>query len=122
VLQLQPALTQSDGTRIPSTTHLTITPVTEAVLPDLLEAMRGAADAVRGEPHIDATPLLGSLPPIEGPLDSATAAAILAGFGIGAGGALPDRLAPLLAIIEATPPALAERLLTELLARLIAPA
>lgn len=121
VLQLQPALTQSDGTRIPPTTHLTITPVTESVLPELLDALRRGADAVRGQPHIDATPLLGSLPPITGPLDSDTAAAILAGFGIGAGGALPDRLAPLLAIIEATPPPLAERLLTELLARLVEP-
>ena len=50
-----------------------------------------------------------------------TAAAILQGFGIGAGGALPDALAPLLAIIEATPAPLAERLLTELLARLVEP-
>ncbi len=80
-----------------------------------------AADAVRGVPHVDVAPLLGSLPPVDGPLDSDTAAAILGSFGIGAGGALPDSLAPLLAIIEATPPPLAERLLTELLARLVEP-
>jgi sphinganine-1-phosphate aldolase len=116
VLQLQPA---SAG--IPSTTHLTITPVTESVLPDLLGVLRAAADAVRGIPHIDPTPLLGQLPPLAAPLDSDTAAGILAGFGIGAGGALPDTLAPLLAIIEVTPPALAERLLTELLGRLVEP-
>lgn len=116
VLQLQPA---NGG--IPATTHLTITPVTESVLPELLAALDAGADGVRGTPHVDATPLLGSLPPLTGPLDSDTAAAILAGFGIGAGGALPDALAPLLAIIEVTPPALAERLLTELLARLVEP-
>jgi sphinganine-1-phosphate aldolase len=122
VLQLQPA---SSG--IPPTTHLTITPVTESVLPDLLGVLTTAADAVRGIPHVDPTAALGQLPPLgtgsrdAGPLDSDTAAAILAGFGIGAGGALPDTLAPLLAIIEATPAPLAERLLTELLARLVEP-
>ena len=116
VLQLQPA-----SGDIPPTTHLTITPVTERVLPELLPALREAADAVRGVPHVDASELLGALPPLEGLPDSDTAAAILQGFGIGAGGALPDALAPLLAIIEATPPPLAERLLTELLARLVEP-
>lgn len=117
VLQLQPA-----NAGIPSTTHLTITPVTESVLPELLGALAQGADAVRGIPHVDAAPLLGALPPLEGGLDSDTAAAILLGFGIGGGeGGLPDRLAPLLAIIEATPAPLAERLLTELLARLVEP-
>ena len=116
VLQLQPA-----AAGIPATTHLTITPVTERVLPELLAALAEGADAVRGIPHVDAVPLLGSLPPLTGPLDSDTAAAILLGFGIGGGDALPGQLAPLLAIIEATPPPLAERLLTELLARLVEP-
>lgn len=116
VLQLQPA-----AASIPSTTHLTITPVTEQVLPELLGALEQGADAVRGIPHVDATPLLGALPPLDGPLDSDTAAAILLGFGIGGGDDLPGELAPLLAIIEATPPPLAERLLTELLARLVEP-
>ncbi len=117
VLQLQPA-----SGDIPPTTHLTMTPVTESVLPELLGALRAGADAVRGVPHVDAAPLLASLPPLDGALDSDTAAAILQGFGIGAGGALPSALAPLLAIIEVTPPPLAERLLTELLARLVEPA
>ena len=116
ILQLQPA-----AAGLPPTTHLTITPVTEKVLPELLGVLAKAADAVRGTPHVDVTPLLGQLPPLDGPLDSDTAAAILGSFGIGAGGALPDALAPLLAIIEATPAPLAERLLTELLARLVEP-
>ncbi len=116
LLQLQPA-----AAGLPPTTHLTITPVTESVLPELLGVLTAAADAVRGIPHVDASPLLGGLPPLTAPLDSDTAAAILGSFGIGAGGALPDSLAPLLAIIEATPPPLAERLLTELLARLVEP-
>lgn len=116
VLQLQPA---SSG--IPPTTHLTITPVTESVLPELLGALATAADAVRGIPHVDPTAALSQVPPLPGTPDSDTAAAILAGFGIAAGGALPETLAPLLAVIEATPPPLAERLLTELLARLVEP-
>lgn len=116
VLQLQPA-----AAGLPPTTHLTITPVTESVLPDLRQVLVEAADAVRGVPHVDVAPLLGQLPPVTDPLGSDTAAAILGSFGIGVGGALPDALAPLLAIVEATPPPLAERLLTELLARLVEP-
>jgi sphinganine-1-phosphate aldolase len=116
ILQLQPA-----AAGIPPSTHLTITPVTEKVLPELLGVLTAAADAVRGIPHVDPTPLLGLVPPLAAPPDSDTAAAILAGFGIGADGALPEALAPLLAIIEATPAPLAERLLTELLARLVEP-
>ncbi|HTL42568.1 MAG TPA: aminotransferase class V-fold PLP-dependent enzyme [Pseudolysinimonas sp.] len=118
ILQLQPGVAG-----MPSTTHLTITPVTEAGLPDLIPALVAAANAVRGVPHVDAAPLLAGLPPLDGGLDSETAWALLQGFGIGTGGgALPDRLAPLLALIEVLPPPLAERLLTELLARLVEPA
>ncbi len=123
VLQLQPSVTQPDGSVLPSTTHLTITPVTESVLPELVPALVAAADAVRGEPHVDPDELLSALPPLDGGLDSDTAWALLQGFGIGGdGGGLPDRLAPLLAVIEALPAPIAERLLTELLARLVEPA
>jgi hypothetical protein len=123
VLQLQPSVTQSDGSVLPPTTHLTITPVTESVLPDLVPALVAAADVVRGEPHVDAGPLLAALPSLEGGLDAETAWALLQGFGIGgATGGLPDQLAPLLAIIEALPAPIAERLLTELIARLVEPA
>jgi len=127
VLQLQPGLTQSDGTVLPATTHLTITPVTEAGLPELVPALVAAADAVRGVPHVDPTPLLAELPPLEGGLDSETAWALLQGFGIGpstgsaTGSSLPDQLAPLLALIEVLPATIAERLLTELLARMVEP-
>jgi glutamate/tyrosine decarboxylase-like PLP-dependent enzyme len=117
ILQLQPGVAG-----MPPTTHLTITPVTEAGLAELIPALVAAADAVRGEPHVDPAPLLAGLPPLEGGLDSETAWALLQGFGIGTGGgALPERLAPLLALIEVLPAPLAERLLTELLARLVEP-
>ncbi|CAN5178786.1 aminotransferase class V-fold PLP-dependent enzyme [soil metagenome] len=122
VLQLQPAVQQPDGTMLPSTTHLTITPVTERVLPELLPTLVAAADAVRGIPHVDAGPLLGALPPLTDVPDSATAWALLQGIGLGGGdGSLPAQQAPLLAMIEALPAPIAERLLTELLARLIEP-
>jgi hypothetical protein len=126
VLQLQPGLAQSDGTVLPPTTHLTITPVTEAGLPELVPALIAAADAVRGVPHVDPSAALAGLPPLDGGLDSATAWALLQGFGIGVPtgsttGALPDQLAPLLALIEVLPQPIAERLLTELIARLVEP-
>jgi len=129
VLQLQPAFSQVGGVRLPATTHLTITPVTERTLPELLPALATAADSVRGEPHVDAAQLLAGLPLDQlGPsgLDSDTAWMLLQGFGIGSAsgqgdGPLPDRMAPLLAIIETLPAPIAERLLIELLARLVEP-
>lgn len=117
VLQLQPGMTQADGTELPRTTHLTITPVTEGVLPALSEALVQAADEVRGIAPAGVPPL----PPLAGALDSDTAFALLQGLGIGAGGGLPDRMAPLLALMGALPAPVAERLLVELLARVVEP-
>lgn len=132
LLQLQPGLGQSDGTRLPATTHLTITPVTEAVLPELSAALVRAADEMRGRPPVSAAQVLGSLPaeavaalsaPDAAPLDSATAVEILAAIGLVSAGssALPERMAPFIALVEALPAPLTERLLTELLARLVEP-
>ena len=115
VLQLQPGITQSDGTRLPRTTHLTITPVTEGVLPALSAALVQAADEVRGVAPAGVPPL----PALAGALDSDTALALLQGLGIGAGGGLPERMAPLLALMEALPAPVAERLLVELLGRVV---
>jgi sphinganine-1-phosphate aldolase len=134
LLQLQPGLQQSDGTVLPHTTHLTITPVTESVLPNLSAALLTAADDVRGRPPASVPPeVVAGLAAIPG-LDSATALAVLEQVGLGSGleseleselgsgdGALPDRLAPLLALIAALPASLTERLLVELLARLVEP-
>jgi sphinganine-1-phosphate aldolase len=130
LLQLQPGLAQSDGSVLPRTTHLTVTPVTASVLPDLTVALTAAADEVRGMPPVQAEQVLAALPPelvaglagiAEAGLDSATALGILGQIGLVGGGPLPDRLAPLLALIEALPAPLTERLLTELLARLVEP-
>ena len=135
-LQLQPGLTQADGTRLPHTTHLTVTPVTEAVVAELSVSLVSAADAVRGVPPVDGRELVAGLTAqlpggaaalaaaSEG-LDSDAAAGLLAAFGLlggtGAEGALPDRLAPVLALVEALPGPLTERLLVELLARVVEP-
>jgi glutamate/tyrosine decarboxylase-like PLP-dependent enzyme len=134
LLQLQPGMTQSDGTRLPHTTHLTITPVTEVVLDELAAALVLSADEVRGVPPVTAADVLGTLPPEvmaglsspdAAPLDSETAAALLARIGLitpgDDSGRLPDRMAPFLALVEALPAALTERLLTELLGRLVEP-
>jgi glutamate/tyrosine decarboxylase-like PLP-dependent enzyme len=131
VLQLQPGLVQADGTRLPHTTHLTVTPVTEGRIDELEAALRGAADDVRGVPPVDREAVLAALPgevtaglasAAVTELDSATAAHILSTIGLGrAGSSLPDEQAPLLALVEALPRPLTERLLTELLARAVDP-
>ncbi|GAA1819829.1 pyridoxal phosphate-dependent decarboxylase family protein [Agromyces neolithicus] len=145
-LQLQPGLIQSDGSRLPHTTHLTVTPVTEAVVPELAAALDAAADAVRGVPPVDgavvAAGLSAALPggaeALEAAavmLDSDSAAGLLRAAGLlggdaasdgdggtaGGAGALPDRMAPVLALVEALPGPLTERLLVELLARVVEP-
>ncbi|WP_341952570.1 aminotransferase class V-fold PLP-dependent enzyme [Salinibacterium sp. TMP30] len=129
LLQLQPSLAQSDGTVLPATTHLTITPVTQSVLGELSTALRSAADEVRGLPAVSAEVALAALPaevgaallaPDAPPLTSEQAGGLLAMMGLAeASDGLPDRMAPLLALIGALPSTLTERLLTELIARLV---
>jgi len=131
LLQLQPGLAQDGAPRLPHTTHLTVTPVTERVLDELTAALVLAADEVRGVPTVTADQVVGALPPAVAvglaspgapPLDAETAFALLGSIGLADGSdGLPERMAPLLALIEALPPALTERLLVELLARLVEP-
>ena len=119
-LQLQPGLAQDDGSVLPRTTHLTITPVTAGVLPELSAALVTAANEVRGVAAITPEQVLAGLPEGlgTGVLDSETAFGILRAMGLLADGAgLPDRMAPFLALVEALPRPLTERLLTELVAR-----
>jgi sphinganine-1-phosphate aldolase len=128
VLQPQPAYRQRDGSLLPATTHLTVTPVTANVLPELTLALVRAADRARGVPRAAADAVLGSLPAAllarteDGPaIDAATAADLLDALGLGGASPLPDRLAPVMALIDAVPAPLAERLLIALFARLAAP-
>ncbi|RWZ50914.1 aspartate aminotransferase family protein [Labedella phragmitis] len=124
VLQPQPGHVQSDGPRLAATTHLTVTPVTADVLPELIAALVAAADAVRGVPAATATDALGTLSSdllSAGSLDAATADALLGALGLGGASPLPDGIAPVMALIEAVPSSLAERLLIALLTRLSRP-
>jgi glutamate/tyrosine decarboxylase-like PLP-dependent enzyme len=124
VLQPQPGHSQSDGSRLVPTTHLTVTPVTADVLPELVAALETGADAVRGVPAATAADAMGVLPAdlLSGPsIDADTADTLLDALGLGGSSPLPDRIAPVMALIEAVPPALAERLLIALFARLSRP-
>lgn len=121
--QLQPAFTQPDGTVLPRTAHLTITPVTESGLDDLCFSMSAAAEHVRGLPGVDPQAVLASLGVSQLPeLDSETAQRLLSALGLGDTSAgLPKRMAPVMALIEALPANFSQRLLIELMARLIEP-
>lgn len=118
VLQPQPGLGE-----LPHTTHLTITPVTADVVGPLCEALVAAADAVRGAPAVDLAELTEAMPELAGSsaLNSVDAQHILESLGLGGddeGAALPDQLAPVMALLGVIPPPRAESLLAELLARL----
>jgi len=116
LVQLQPGTDQSrdahtapgspSGAHLPHTTHLTVTPVTASILLELSEAMVTAADRVRGMPAVDPSAVMEAL--------GGDPSAVV-------DGPLPDRMAPLIALVEALPPELSEGLLTELLARLVNP-
>ncbi|SMX93047.1 pyridoxal phosphate-dependent decarboxylase family protein [Brevibacterium antiquum] len=117
-LQHQPGFTQSDGTRLPRSVHLTITPVTEIVLPELLTTVSQAADRVRGRrPHN--AKLAGRLARMLYPSPKRPGPGVCAMLLrlSGAGSGVPGKMAGLMALIEALPAPVTEALLTELLAR-----
>ncbi|MGW0038059.1 pyridoxal phosphate-dependent decarboxylase family protein [Gordonia sp. NPDC003376] len=124
VLQPQPGLRQDGGPELGHTTHLTVTPVTHGVVEDLCAALVTAADAVRGTPPIDLSELPAAIPALGEPgrLGSDAAHEILASLGLGgdddASAALPEQLAPVMALLDVVPGDRAESLLSELLARL----
>lgn len=100
LLQAQPALTQRDGTVLPRSAHLTITPVTEDIVEELTAALRSAAAATRGVPPPVAEPAL---------------------VGEVARDGLPAELAPVMATLEALDRDTAPAALTALLAAVIDP-
>lgn len=129
LLQQQPGVVQPDGSRLPHTTHVTVTPVTESVVGELGAALLAAADEVRGIPAIAPEQAAAALPEAMmagiasvGGLDSESAFTVLAGVGLASdSGALPEQMAPILALMQALPAEVTERLLVELLARLSEP-
>ncbi len=107
ILQGQPELTQADGSRVPRSTHLTMTPATASVLPELTSALHGAADEVRGQ-----TVQLPADTPVPDPQEWAAAAR--------ASGELD--LTTVLALIEQLPREQTAGLLSQFLAAFTAPA
>ncbi|GAA5226181.1 pyridoxal phosphate-dependent decarboxylase family protein [Paeniglutamicibacter antarcticus] len=122
-VQLQPGYGQPDGSWLVRTTHLTITPVTESVLPQLCAAMSGCAQKVRGIEGMDAQAVLAALGLGADPAVQEGPSGVLEAMGVSAGGesALPRDMAPLLALVEALPREVSARLLIDLLAGIVAP-
>lgn len=128
-IQHQPGLQQADGTRLPHSAHLTVTPVTERAMPELLAALQRAAGIVRGRPQ--ANPRLelaalgwlgfGSGRRIPSPTMAWTILQLAGAGGAARGKSLPGNMAPLMALVERLPAPVAEALLTELLARVTEP-
>ncbi|WP_298750777.1 aminotransferase class V-fold PLP-dependent enzyme [uncultured Serinicoccus sp.] len=111
VLQGQPALTQADGTVLPRTTHLTLTPASAGVLGELGAALRAGADDVRGRAlGLGAAPA-GAPAELPDPVALAQAAR--------ESGELD--LPAVLALIEALPREQSARLLVDFLAAFTAP-
>ncbi|MFD8569734.1 pyridoxal phosphate-dependent decarboxylase family protein [Streptomyces sp. NPDC059639] len=116
-LQPQPAFGSS-----PANLHLTVTAAvadaeTVRLLLDELDKAVGrarAAGPVRVDPAI--VEAAASLDPDALTPDEVEIALALAG--VGEGGALPQRMAPVLAVLQALPPRLSERLLPEVIGRL----
>ena len=122
-IQHQPGLAQTNGVRLPHSAHLTITPVTERSVRELVGALTNAADAVRGKPPASATSAVAAMRLLGygegGRVPGPTAARTilrLAGAAPRGSGTLPTRMAPLMALAEGLPAPVAEALLSELLA------
>ncbi|OZD69530.1 aspartate aminotransferase family protein [Rhodococcus sp. 06-1059B-a] len=126
-LQAQPSLTQSDGTVLPRTTHLTVTPATVSVQGELVAALVGAADDVRGQAAAEPPPALAELARLfrDGVLTSEQASALssdevygaLQAAGVTGSGDLD--MASVLAGVEQLPRDVSAAMLIEFLARVI---
>ncbi|WP_353114274.1 aspartate aminotransferase family protein [Microbacterium sp.] len=124
-IQHQPGFVQSDGTKLPRSAHLTLTPVLERGLPEFRAALALAAEKVRGRPPADPALLAGAMRALGygpgGRVPSPATAWRLLRLA-GAGSVRQDQpMATLMALIEALPAPVAEALLSELLARMSEP-
>lgn len=130
-LQAQPAYRQADGSELPASTHLTITPVTSSVVGELSLALREGADAARGLPRVEAPEALrdlavafdsGALDVDDAlSLDSASTEAVLVGAGIDphtdpAQASQALDLSAVISAIEALPRPVTGKMLVEFLA------
>ncbi|WP_222704381.1 pyridoxal phosphate-dependent decarboxylase family protein [Flaviflexus massiliensis] len=116
-IQHQPGYVQADGTILPRSVHLTITPVTEKLVPELTAALISAAHNVQGKKPHQATALgrIAGWIWKNGNRPSPSTCRFLLKFA-GSHERTPQKMAPLMAIIEALPAPVAEALVTEMLA------
>ncbi|AEN09961.1 MULTISPECIES: aminotransferase class V-fold PLP-dependent enzyme [unclassified Streptomyces] len=109
---LQPQLS-FDG--LPPNLHLTLTPATVGQVDALLEDLGTALTVARSLEPVTVDPGLAELAAALDPraLGPDEVAAVLAFAGLGEGGGLPGRMAPVLVLLDALPNGLKERLLAE---------
>jgi glutamate/tyrosine decarboxylase-like PLP-dependent enzyme len=137
--QSQPGCFQADGSSLPHSAHLTITPVIADQTEDLLDAVRQSANIVRGRSSAGQSELVHKA--------AAAVMGVLAQHGVGADGSgvddvpsqvihqllavlgfdpgvgdLPTDMSSLLATAQRIPSPIAQRLLTEVLALVVQPA
>ena len=120
---VQPQMSFGD---VPPTLHLTLSAATAPSVPELVVALRESVDAARAAGPVAIDPglagLVGAIDPAT--LDDQGFAGLLAAAGLaGSDGALalPRRMAPVNALLDACPPALREALLLGVLDRLSRP-
>ncbi|MGK5170621.1 pyridoxal phosphate-dependent decarboxylase family protein [Geodermatophilus sp. CPCC 205761] len=115
LLQPQPPFGQPGGADLPATLHLTVTAATagrvDALLADLADAARAAAALPRPVADPALVAAAATLDPAA--LTAVEVDALLALAGVGGG--LPERMAPVHALVAALPRPLAERLLAGVL-------
>jgi glutamate/tyrosine decarboxylase-like PLP-dependent enzyme len=107
---------------MPASIHLTVTASSDALVDALLADLAGSIDAARtagsgADPAM--LEAVASLDPEELPAD--VLGTLLPLAGLEPGGGLPERMAPINALMEAMPPRLRERLLVEYLGLLFTP-
>jgi sphinganine-1-phosphate aldolase len=116
LLQPQPPFAQPGGADLPATLHLTVTGATagrvDALLADLAEAARAAAALPPPVADPDLVAAAATIDPAT--LTVAEVDALLEVAGVG-GGRLPERMAPVHALVAALPRPVAERLLAGVL-------
>jgi glutamate/tyrosine decarboxylase-like PLP-dependent enzyme len=121
LLQPQPAFPQEVGD-LPATLHLTVTAATAArigpLLTDLADAARAAAPLPRPVADPGLVAAAATIDPATLTVEEVDALLEVAGVG---GGQLPERMAPVHALVSALPRPVAERLLAGVLQRVYRP-
>jgi hypothetical protein len=116
LLQPQPPFAQPGGADLPATLHLTVTGATagrvDALLADLADAARAAAALPPPVPDPGLVAAAATIDPAALTVAEVDALLELAGVG---GGRLPERMAPVHALVAALPRPVAERLLAGVL-------